>query len=138
MDSLSKWISMTEPTSSVAGFAMWKMYGIKAALGMLGAALLYIVLPPLDKDGSFNEREFVFRVAFAGMFSMIFGDWVVDILTNIMPWLSATHHTAPIYLMVGAPGWWVSRAVALWFKNRQGKDIEEIYKSTQQNTKKED
>ena len=31
--------------------AILKIYGIKAVLGMVGAALLYIVLPPRNADG---------------------------------------------------------------------------------------
>lgn len=111
---------------SAGGLALIKVYGIKAALGMLGAAMLYMVLPPVKQDGSFDKREFVARLACAGLFSMIFGDWAIQLLDVYLPQLHAVDHTAPIYLMVGAPGWWISRAVALWFQRRREKDIREL------------
>lgn len=116
---------MFETTSGTAGFAFVKAYGFKAAIGMVGAALLYVVLPPENKDGTFNKKEFVSRLSAAGVFSHMFGDWAVDILSNVS-WLYATNHKAAIYLIVGAPAWWISRAVALWFQNRRAKDVGEL------------
>lgn len=113
--------------SSSAGLAMLKAYGFKATFGMAGAALLYMMLPPVDEHGRFNRREFVARLAAAGIGSSLFGDWGVDILANI-DWLHAANHKAAVYLMVGAPFWWVSRAVALWFHNRSAKDIGQMIK----------
>ena len=53
---------------SFGGFAtLVKLYGFKAALGMVGAAMLYIVLPPLNADGTFNKGEFVARLACAAL-----------------------------------------------------------------------
>ena len=44
-----------------------------AALLLAGAAMLYIVLPPLNSDGTFNKGEFVARLACAGVFSCLLG-----------------------------------------------------------------
>lgn len=98
----------------------------KAGAGMIGAVILYAVMPPLNKDGSWNRREFIARLAVAGLFSTFFGDWAVDIVQHFAEWLQPGRHRAAIYLLVGAPGWWVSRWVALFLRRRQNKDIVEI------------
>ncbi|RAM61169.1 hypothetical protein [Herbaspirillum rubrisubalbicans] len=106
--------------------AVLKIYGIKAVLGMAGAALLYIVLPPRNADGSFNEKEFVVRLACAGAFSIMFGDLAFSLLVQHAAAVATVLGPKPVDLMVGAPAWWVTRAVALWFQRRQGKDIAEL------------
>lgn len=122
---------------SAAGAIAFKAAGIKGALGGLGAVLLYLALPPGRpvKDGDTLDpakhskevaREFVLRLAFAVIFSMLLGDWLVDVVEGVAPWLMAVKHPHPFYLAAGAPGWWVSRAVALWFYKRQDKDIAQL------------
>lgn len=124
---------MSEPSTTVAGaIAFFKIYGLKVGFGMIGAVLLYFVLPPVDKDGRFDRKEFVLRLACAGFFSSVFGDWVIAVLANVAPWIQASTNTAPIYLLVGAPGWWISRAVAIWFHSRRGKDIGELYRDVKE------
>jgi hypothetical protein len=114
---------MTGSETGAAGFALLKTYGLKAVLGMVGAAMLYFILPPLNKDGSFNKHEFVCRLAVAGICSVMFGDWAVDILNHFAPWLKASDHRSAVDLMIGAPGWWASRAVAIYAHKRRDKDI---------------
>lgn len=106
--------------------ALVKMYGFKAAIGMVGAAMLYIVLPPLNADGSFNKREFVARLACAGVFSCLLGSTVYQMLCAQLPTIGAMVNASAVDLCVGAPAWWVSRAVALWFQRRTNKDIAEL------------
>ena len=130
---------MADPTSSssaadVAFMASQTVAG-KAAAGMLGAVVLYAVMPPINKDGTFNRREFVMRLAVAGVFSVFFGDWAVDVLNNTLPVLSADKHRAAVYLVTGAPGWWISRWVALYLQNRRDKDPVEIIKEAKDITK---
>lgn len=103
-----------------------KAAGIKVMLGMAGAAILYMVAPPKRPDGSFNEREFAIRLAVAGFFSFVFGDWFIDVVNGIVPALMSTKHPHPFYVMAGAPGWWISRGVALFLYRRQDKDIKEV------------
>jgi len=122
---MSKGTSMNGP-GEVAGIALFKAYGFKVGLGMIGAALLYVVLPPVKPDGSFNRKEFVLRLAAAGVFSSVFGDWAVAMLANYLPQIQADRYPGAVYLVVGAPGWWVSRAVALWFQRRGDKDIGQL------------
>lgn len=110
------------------GLALIKAYGGKALLGMIGAAMLYFALPPINSDGTFNKREFVWRLVVAGMFSCVFGDSAVDLLTAYFPLVNISIHTGPIYLMVGAPGWWISRVVALYLYQRQDKDALAVIK----------
>lgn len=118
--------------SAIAGF--FKIYGLKAGFGMLGGALLYVVLPPVNKDGSFNKKEFVLRLAVAGVFSCMFGDMAADAINNswLAEWVQPYKHKSAIDLMVGAPGWWVSRAVALGMRKREGKDIVELVKEVKE------
>lgn len=112
---------------SFGGFAaLVKLYGFKAAIGMVGAAMLYIVLPPLNSDGTFNKREFVARLACAGVFSCLLGSTVYQLLCAQLPTVGAMVNASAVDLVVGAPAWWVSRAVALWFQRRSDKDIAEL------------
>lgn len=115
-----------------AGIAFFKAVGFKAGMGMIGAALLYIVLPPKEPDGSFNEKEFVLRLAVAAIFSLVFGDMAADVLNHFVPWLQPYKHQKAVDLMTGAPGWWISRAVALWFYNRRGQDIAQLAKDVKE------
>lgn len=119
---------MNEPISSAAGYALVKLYGIKAIVGMLGTSLLYLALPPMNSDGSLNKHEFLFRLFCAGVFSAVFGDAAVDLLCRQFPALGIEHSRAAVYLLVGAPAWMITRAVALWVQARKGKDIAEIAK----------
>lgn len=114
-----------ETGTAGAGLAL-KAMGVKASLGMAGAAVLYLLMPPERPDGSFNRREFAARLIVAGFCSSLLGDWAVDVVNGLAPWLMAAKHPAPFWLAAGAPGWWVSRAIALWLYNRKGKDIAEI------------
>ena len=126
---------MSDGFSGSAGIAIFKLYGAKAVFGMIGAALLYVVLPPTNKDGSYNRTEFVLRLAAAGVFSIVFGDMVADAINNtswLAPWIQPYKHKSAIDLMVGAPGWWVSRAVALAMRKREGKDIVEVVKEVKE------
>lgn len=103
--------------------------GLKAALGMAGAVLLYVgATPARPKDGSFNKTEFLTRLAVAGFASALCGDWAVDVVNNIAPVLMASKHPAPFWLAAGAPGWWVSRWVALWLYKQQDKDAAQVLK----------
>jgi hypothetical protein len=108
--------------------AIVKIYGIKAVFGMAGAAMLYIVLPPRNADGSFNEKEFVARLACAGLFSCLFGDFSYALLTQYAGNIAAALGPKPVDLLVGAPAWWITRAIALWLQRHQDKDIAEIAK----------
>jgi hypothetical protein len=122
--------AMNDGFSGSAGIAIFKLYGAKAVFGMIGAALLYAVLPPTNKDGSFNTKEFVLRLAVAGVFSIVFGDMAADAINNswLAEWIQPYKHKSAIDLMVGAPGWWISRAVALGMRKRENKDIVDLVK----------
>ncbi len=119
-----------EPTTSAAAglTAAAKAVGVSALLGMIGSALLYVALPPLNKDGTFNKREFVLRLAFAGIFSVVFGDLVGAGLHSLFSFIDVEKHKGAIDLMTGAPGWWVSRVVALWFHRNRRIDLGDLVK----------
>lgn len=120
---------------SAGGFAVLKAFGVKTICGMIGAGMLYVVLPPIDKTGRFDRKEFVCRLAIAGLFSNFFGDMAIEALSGIhhlQGWIDFHAHASAVYLMTGAPGWWISRAVALWFQRRNGKDIAELVKDVKE------
>lgn len=118
---------MSDPSSGGAAYYLAaKTVGGKALMGMIGAAMLYAVMPPLNPDGTFNRREFIVRLACAGVFSAVGGEWAVDMLMQYAPTLLADKHPAAVYLLTGAPGWWISRAVALAMHRRRNKDAIEI------------
>lgn len=118
---------MSDPGSGGAAYYLAvKTLGGKAVMGMIGAAMLYAALPPLNKDGTFNRREFVLRLGCAGVISAVFGEWGVDMLMHHLPTLQADKHTAAVYLLTGAPGWWFSRAAALWLHRRRNRDAGQI------------
>ncbi|WP_194720831.1 hypothetical protein [Noviherbaspirillum malthae] len=129
---------MTEPTSGAMGLAFFKLYGLKAGLGMMGAALLYLVAPPTKADGKFDRREFAVRLACAGTASELFGDLAVELLKSwvaMSSWLQGINvddHKGAVYLLVGAPAWWITRAAALWLQKRNGKDIAEVVKEVRE------
>lgn len=113
---------------SVAVLTFFKVTGLKAVIGAIGACLLFLALPPVDKDGSFNQREFAYRLSSAGVFSTLFGDWAVNMIHYQFPALQVNEHPAAIYLLVGAPAWWVTRLVATALKRREGRDIKTLWR----------
>lgn len=117
---------MTGSETGAAGLALIKIYGAKALLGMIGAAMLYVVLPPTDNQGRFSRREFVARLAIAGIFSCMFGDWLYTFIISNFPWLHAHDQTKAIDMMAGAPGWWITRLAAKAMHNRQDHDIVQV------------
>jgi len=117
------------PAESAGGIAaLLKFYGLKAVLGMMGAALLYLVLPPRNADGSFSEYEFAARLACAGVFSCMFGDaaYALMLQWDYPKLIAVALGPKAVDLLVGAPAWWITRAVALWFQRRSDKDIAEL------------
>jgi hypothetical protein len=125
--------SMTDPSSGGAAYYLAaKTLGGKALMGMIGASILYAVMPPLNRDGTFNRTEFVIRLACAGTFSVVFGDWAAQLFMEFLPRLHAENHVGAVWLLTGAPGWWVSRAAALWMYRRRDKDAGEIIQELKQ------
>lgn len=114
---------------SLAVLAFLKVTGLKAVIGAVGACLLYLALPPVNKDGTFNQREFAYRLSSAAVFSSLFGDWAVSLIHFQFPLLRVLEHTeSAIYLLVGAPAWWITRLVATTLRRREGRDIPTIWK----------
>jgi hypothetical protein len=126
-------MQMTDPSSGGAAYYLAaKTIGGKALMGMIGAVLLYMVMPPLNKDGTFNRTEFAVRLACAGVGSIVFGDWALQIIMEFAPRLHAENHSKAVDLLTGAPFWWFSRAVALHIYRRRDKDAGEIIEELKQ------
>ena len=62
----------------------------------------------------------------------LLGGTVYQLLCAQLPTIGAMVNASAIDLIVGAPGWWVSRAVALWFQRRSDKDITELVKDAKE------
>ena len=60
--------------------------------------------------------------------STLCGEWFVSVVDGLVPWMKAHDFPGVFYAAVGAPAWWLSRAVAVWMHNRDGKDIGEVVK----------
>jgi len=99
--------------------------------------LLYAVLPPgrpVKKGATVDAahyrseatKEFIARLAVAVVFSVLFGDYVVDLMTEHFPGALAAKHPHVWYVVSGAPGWWVTRWVALWLYKHRNKDAGQI------------
>ena len=108
------------------GLALIKAYGFKALCGAILVALLYLALPPLNPDGSFNRREFFYRLGTAIMASTMLGDHVVAIVDGLAPWLHAHEFPGIFYALAGAPAWWLTRLIAKWMHTRQDKDLAQV------------
>jgi hypothetical protein len=122
-----------EVTGSTTAAAFIANQGSSAVFGMIGAVILYLVLPPVDNNGKFDRKEFALRLLVAGLFSIFFGDMLASTLQHFVPWLEPLKNKSAVDLLAGAPGWWVSRAAALWFHKRHDKDISEIIKEVKEN-----
>ena len=113
--------------------AFAKVTGLKVIMGVMGTVVLYLAVPPVDKEGKFDRREFFYRLCTAGIFSSTFGDAAVSAIHNTLPFLGAIDHPAAVYLLVGAPGWWVSRLVATTLRRREAKDLPELLREFKDN-----
>jgi len=105
-----------------------KAYGFKAVCGAIGVSMLYLALPPLNKDGTFNRKEFICRMAAAIIFSTWLGDWFVSVVDGVLPMVKAHEFPGVFYAFIGAPAWFITRGIAVWMHNRQDKDIGEVIK----------
>lgn len=124
---------MAEPISSAAasGIAAAQAIGSNALAGILGAALLWMVMPP-GRPGDAHTtrkelgREVGVRIVFAGISAAMCGDWVVDMVQSLAPFLLAAKHPTPFLIASGALGWYAGRAVALWIYRRQDRDAGQL------------
>ena len=124
----------TEATGGAAAASFIAHQGLSAVFGMTGAVILYLVMPPVDHNGKFDRKEFAIRLLVAGLFSVFFGNMLASALQHFVPWLDPLNNKSAVDLLAGAPGWWVSRAAALWFHRHQDKDIGEIIRESKVNT----
>ena len=50
----------------------------------------------------------------------------VDLIKHFAPYLNPEKNKSAVDLMVGAPGWWISRAFALYLQRNRHRDISQI------------
>lgn len=113
---------------ALLGLAFLKATGLKAVLGAAGACALFLALPPVNKDKTFNQKEFFYRLLTAVMFSVAFGDWFAAVVHAEFPRLMIDQHPAVVYPVVGAPAWWITRLIAVTLRKREGKDLMTLWR----------
>lgn len=110
------------------GLALIKAYGFKALCGAILVALLYLALPPLNPDGTFNRKEFFYRLGSAILSSCFLGDHLVAVVQGIAPWIMAHDFPGIFYALAGAPAWWITRLIAKWMQTREDTDLAQVIK----------
>lgn len=125
---------------SAAWSALTKVVTFKGLAGMLGAGMLYMLMPPgppvmagtvISDPKAYRwatRKELCIRFAFAFMSSEWAGDWFVDVVANNAAWLQAAKHPNVFIGMMGAGGWYAGRWVALWLHQRQNTGLDQVIK----------
>lgn len=126
------------------GATVWavltKTITIKGLAGLIGAAMLYMLMPPGPPvvAGSIvmdpkayrwaTRKELGIRFAFAFLSSELAGEWFVDFVQANAAWLQAQNHPTVFIGLMGAGGWYLGRWVALWLHKRQNTGLDEVIK----------
>lgn len=119
--------------------SMWQVVSQHpAVIGLTGAVWLYMFAPPgkpIPKDASpevraalvaerkERGRETGIRFALSGFFSWLTGQFVIDLLDTLFPWLHASRHPIVFYFLLGSVGWYFGRGFWLWLDRRKNKDL---------------
>lgn len=127
-----------------AGLLAAKLASIKGVAGLIGAAMLYMLMPPgppvaagtvISDPKAYawaTRKELGIRFAFAFMSSEWMGGWFVDFLQANAAWLQAGKHPMVFVGMMGAGGWYAGRWVALWLHKRQNTGLDEVVKDVKE------
>ena len=124
-------------TSTAAGGALIKIFGVPVLAGAAATALAFMFMWPK------TLKEAFFRLTCAIASSVFFGPVLVLAAWATWPKLfdgaiaaaRAAHMdplagvfvvAAPFLLVAALPAWWVIGGVLLWFDRRKGKDIGEM------------
>lgn len=130
---------MAEPlsTSTAAGVALLKMFGIPVGAGALAAAMGFLFLWPA------TQKEAFARFASSIVCSSVFGPVLVStvrlwwpslfdsaketaVLYGQDPFTGLIFVASPFLVMAGLPAWWVFGALFRWFYRHRDQDIAEL------------
>ena len=130
---------MAEPlsTSTAAGVALIKIFGLPVGTGALAAALGFMFLWPTTKREAFARfASSIISSATAGpllvvwlrsyMPSMFDGAKEVAILYGAEPAVGFLFVAAPVMVAAGLPAWWLIGALVRWLDKRKDKDLGEL------------
>lgn len=124
-------------TTTAAGAALFKIFGVPVVAGALAAALGYLLMWPKTRGEAFVR----FLVSIIS--SIVLGPFVVVIMRSWWPHLFDSANdiagmygtdpalgflfiAAPLMVIVGLPAWWVMGACVRWLDKRREKDIGEL------------
>lgn len=132
-----------EPIAEAAA-AVWsvitKTFSLKGLAGLIGAAMLYMLMPPgppvvagsvISDPHAYRwatRKELGIRFAFAFATSELAGEWFVDFVQANAAWLQAGKHPMVFIGVMGAGGWYFGRWVALWLHQRQNTGLDDVVK----------
>lgn len=117
-----------------------KLAGLKGMAGLIGAALLYMLMPPgppvqagtvISDPKAYKwatRKELGVRFSFAFLTSELLGEWFVDFVSANAAWLQADKHPIVFVGAMGAFGWYVGRWVALYLHKRQNTGLDDVVK----------
>lgn len=124
-------------TTSAAGGALIKIFGVPVLAGAAATALTFLFMWPRTR------REAFIRFTCSICTSTILGPILVVALHSWWPSLFASAAAVaamngadptmgvlavagPLMVLAGLPAWWVLGGIVLWLERRRGKDIGEI------------
>lgn len=136
------------PVETGIGAAIWAMLTktltLKGVAGLIGAAMLYMLMPPgppvqagtvISDPKAYTwatRKELGIRFGFAFLTSELAGAWFVDFLQANAAWLQAGKHPLVFIGMMGAGGWYFGRWVALWLHKRQNTGLDQVIKDAKE------
>jgi hypothetical protein len=128
--------------------AIWglltKTLSFKGLAGLIGAAMLYMLMPPgppvvagtvISDPKAYKwatRKELAIRFGFAFLTSELAGEWFVDFVQANAAWLQAGKHPLVFVGMMGAGGWYVGRWVALWLHKRQNTGLDQVVRDAKE------
>lgn len=124
-------------TTSAAGGALIKIFGIPVLAGAAATALVFLFMWPRTLREAF--LRLASTIATSGIFGpfavMALHSWwpslfdsakAVTVLYGADPALGVLFVAGPVMVLAGLPAWWLLGGVLLWLERRRGKDIGEI------------
>lgn len=133
-----------EAVTATLWAVLTKTLTLKGVAGLIGAAMLYMLMPPgppvvagsvvMDPKAYrwATRKELGIRFAFAFLSSELLGEWFVDFVHSNATWLKAGDHPTVFIGLMGAIGWYLGRWVALWLHKKQNTGLDEIIREVKE------
>ncbi len=96
---------------------------IRAACGLVGAAVLNMALPPRSDKGAFDFNLFLHRLI-AGAFLPVFvGPWALAVLKTQAPNLLLHEYPELIFFLLGSVSYFLFRWLAIWLNTKKDDNL---------------